>query len=682
MLQEITPTIIISDIVMPKMNGYELCNTVKMNSDTKDTPVILLTSLADPEDVINGLICGADNFIIKPYEEKFLLSRIKYILANMEVRKTATSRIGIEIIFRDKRYFLNSERVQMIDLLLSTYEAALQRNLDYQLMNEKLQDARAELERRVQERTAELLIANVQLQKENEERKLAEKSLRESEAQYKRLVEGSPDIVWAFSDKRGTLYASSRVEAILGYSPEYLCENPWMWNKSIHPDDQGFIAQAISDFAAGKDLDIVYQIKNASGNWRWFNDRSIGRITINGETIIEGISTDITERRLLEEQLRQSQKMEAIGTLAGGVAHDFNNILTTIIGNAELVLDELDEKSTLYGMIEQTIKAGERAAVLTRQLLTFSRKQIVQPRIIDLNDILKDMEKMISRLIGEDIDLLFLQMPGLWRVAADPGQIEQIIMNLSINARDAMPTGGRLTIETSNIELDSSYFCNHGVNEEQTGPYVMLAVSDTGIGMVKEIQDHIFEPFFTTKEIGKGTGLGLSTVYGIVKQNKGFIWVYSEPGQGSVFKIYLPRVEGDVESEKKEKSPATGPAGSETILLVEDDESLQKLVQIVLEQNGYKILKAINGEDALRVAEAYEGPIDMIITDVVMPRIGGRELIKRLQPLYPDVKVIYMSGHTDRTIAHHGLLETGLNFIQKPFSIRELAQKVREILNS
>ena len=303
----------------------------------------------------------------------------------------------------------------------------------------------------------------------------------------------------------------------------------------------------------------------------------------------------------MESQFRQAQKMEAIGTLAGGVAHDFNNLLTTIIGNADLALMDLRSDTTLYGHIEEIRKAGRRAASLTRQLLAFSRKQVIQPEVLNLNEILKETEKMLRRLIGEDIDLVTLPASGLWRVEVDPGQMEQVIMNLAVNARDAMPRGGKLTIETANLELDEAYFRYHGV-ENRAGPYVMLSVSDNGIGMDEEIQSHIFEPFFTTKEKERGTGLGLSTVYGIVKQNRGYVWVYSEPGKGTTFKVYFPRAEADIQSVKEDKSSEGSIKGTETILVVEDDDMLREMTVETLRKYGYEVVEARNGDEALRLS--------------------------------------------------------------------------------
>ena len=386
------------------------------------------------------------------------------------------------------------------------------------------------------------------------------------------------------------------------------------------------------------------------------------------------------EKTRLEEQLQQAQKMEAIGTLAGGVAHDFNNILTAIIGNANLALLDISNDDSLREQIEEIKKAGNKAASLTRQLLTFSRKQVIKPKVLDFNEVINETEKMLRRMIGEDIEFQTILSPRLWKVHMDSGQVDQIIMNIAVNARDAMPQGGKLVVETANVYLDENYLREHSI-EGTPGHYVMLAITDNGSGMDKETQEHIFEPFFTTKEIGKGTGLGLSTVYGIAKQNNGFIWVYSEPGQGTTFKIYLPKVKEGAEAEEKEQTPVLELGGSETVLIVEDDDGLRKVAVTVLKQRGYKVLEAENGEDALRVSEAHDGSIDLLIPDVVMPKIGGKETAERLQPLYLQMKVIYMSGYTDNAIVHHGVLVPGLNFLEKPFSPEGLARKVREVLD-
>ena len=383
--------------------------------------------------------------------------------------------------------------------------------------------------------------------------------------------------------------------------------------------------------------------------------------------------------RKSEDQLRQSQKVEAIGRLAGGIAHDFNNLLTIINGYTELLLARIPVEDRMSKDINEIRKAGQRAASLTRQLLAFSRKQILAPKVLDLNTIVVDMEKMLRRVIGEDVKLTIAPAPDLHRTRADPGQIEQVIMNLAVNARDAMPQGGQLTLETLNVDLDDAYAGRHiGV---RPGAYVMLAVSDTGCGMDRESMAHIFEPFYTTKGPGKGTGLGLSTVYGIVKQSGGNVWAYSEPGRGTTFKVYLPRVEGEVEQAPRGRPCAVIPKGSETILLVEDQKELRDLVRQMLEMNGYSVVAASEGLEALEICKQHTGAIHLMLSDVVMPQMGGRELAQRLATLRPDMKVLYMSGYTSNAIVHHGILDPGTAFLQKPFTPDGLAHKVREVLD-
>ena len=389
---------------------------------------------------------------------------------------------------------------------------------------------------------------------------------------------------------------------------------------------------------------------------------------------------DITRELMLQNHVQVSQRMESVGTLAGGVAHDFNNILTVILGCAEMLAERFPATDPSYPSIEEIRQSANRAAGLTRQLLAFSRKQILQPKVIDINSIVSEMDKMLRRLIGEDIHIVTLLEDGLWKVKTDPGQIEQVMMNLAVNARDAMPGGGKLTIETSNVVLSEEY--SQRRHPVIPGPYVMLAVSDTGEGMDEDTASKIFEPFFTTKEAGKGTGLGLSTVYGIVRQSGGLIWVYSELGKGSTFKVYLPRTE-----EQGEVPDNTDPAvenlrGENTILLVEDDGSIRKLAAEVLEMYGYTVLPAVDGEEALQLAGAQEGEISLLLTDLVMPRMGGRELYDRIRQPRPDIKVLYMSGYTDDAIVHQGVLDQGTAFLQKPYSPISLARRVKEVLDA
>ncbi len=413
---------------------------------------------------------------------------------------------------------------------------------------------------------------------------------------------------------------------------------------------------------------------------------ALTRIPLDGDPMFTGYIRDISERRTAEEalrsseeQLRQAQKMEAVGRLAGGVAHDFNNLLTVIRGRCELLGTRIGDVEKMKRDIGTIYDASERAASLTHQLLAFSRRQVLEPKVLELNRVVADLVPMLRRLIGEDIDLGMVLATDIGRVRADPGQVEQVIMNLVVNARDAMPEGGRLTIETSAIDFDETYARVHA--SVKPGRYVMVAVSDTGSGMDRETQARAFEPFFTTKERGKGTGLGLATAYGIVKQSGGYIWVYSEPGQGTTFKIYLPRVEEAATAEAPPAASSRAPRGSETVLLTEDEDIVRTLAREILESHGYTILEARRGSEALQVCERFEGEIHLLLTDVVMPRMSGRDLAIEVTALRPGVKVLYMSGYTEDAIGYHGVLDPGLTYLQKPFTLASLTQKVREALD-
>ncbi|MEW5977690.1 MAG: PAS domain S-box protein [Acidobacteriota bacterium] len=400
----------------------------------------------------------------------------------------------------------------------------------------------------------------------------------------------------------------------------------------------------------------------------------------SGKTInYVAVKRDVTRERVLEEQFRQSQKMEAVGRLAGGVAHDFNNLLTAILGYSEMILIRLDPNDPLRDDLEEIKAAGDRATALTRQLLAFSRRQVLQPQILDLNSIVANMHKMLQRLIGEDVSLKIHLEPTLWRVRADPGQIEQVLMNLAVNARDAMPDGGALTIETSNVGAESGELLRlRGV---APGDYVQLSVADTGEGMDEETRLRCFEPFFTTKDQGKGTGLGLSTVYGIVQQSEGHIFVESERGRGCRFVVYLPRNAESAGSVESRPDAERLVQGSETVLVVEDEDAVRRLVTVILKKNGYKVLEARHGGEALLTCERFTQPIHLMMTDVVMPQMNGRDLANRLLTIHPEMKVLYMSGYTNEAIIRHGILESGMFFIQKPFTPTDLSRKVREVLD-
>jgi PAS domain S-box-containing protein len=510
-------------------------------------------------------------------------------------------------------------------------------------------------------------------------RKQAEAALRASEEQYRDLVENAHDIIYSH-DLNGNYTSMNKAGGVItGYThEEALALN---LTQTVAPEYLGEAREMIRKKLAGEKVTAYEMEIIAKDGHRITVEANTKLVFQDGVPVgVQGIARDVTERKQLEDQLRQSQKLEAIGQLAGGIAHDFNNLLTAINGYSSLALQRIEGNTSVKNYLEEIKKAGDRAANLTRQLLAFGRKQILQPLPLNLNDIITDMNKMLRRLIGEDIQLSAKLTSDLKRVKADPGQIEQVLVNLVVNARDAMPQGGSLTIETANAELDKEYASTRdGV---QPGAFVVLAVSDTGTGMDEEVRRHIFEPFFTTKEKGKGTGLGLSTVYGIVKQSGGNISAYSEPNRGTTFKVYLPALDPVAKSSGTKTAEIAIPKGSETVLLVEDEEVVRGLTCQILEEAGYRVLVAPQGEEAIRLGNEHAKEIHLLLTDVVMPGADGKEVADRLSSSCPGIKVLFMSGYTDEAIVHHGILDADVKFIQKPFTPAALATKVREVLDS
>jgi two-component system cell cycle sensor histidine kinase/response regulator CckA len=509
------------------------------------------------------------------------------------------------------------------------------------------------------------------------ERKRGEQALRLNEERFRALVENSGDAV-ALLERDGNIsYLSQSSVSVLGYEPrELIGTNAYAL---LHRSDVAAVLEAIHSLrdSPGAVVRVASRFRHKEGEWHYGEGTLTNRLHDRVVRALVFNFRDVTRERQLEEQFRQAQKMEAVGRLAGGVAHDFNNLLTVITSYSALMLEDLEPTDPRREDLNEILRAATGAAGLTRQLLAFSRQQVLEPRILDLNDVVGAAGKMLQRLIGEDVELVTVLAPDLGWVKADPGQIEQVIMNLAVNARDAMPDGGKLTIETSNTELDESYVRQHP--PVSPGAYVQLSVSDTGIGMDEATRARLFEPFFTTKEKGRGTGLGLATVYGIVKQSAGSIWVYSEPGHGTVFKIYLPRVhEGPVAAQ-----PAVPPEvrGSETVVVAEDAEGVRAVVQTVLRRNGYTVLPAPDGQTALDLVATHPEPIHLLITDVIMPGMSGRQLADRLREIRPGLKVLFVSGYTDDAIIRHGMLEPGIAFLQKPFTPESLSRKVREVLD-
>jgi PAS domain S-box-containing protein len=526
-------------------------------------------------------------------------------------------------------------------------------------------------------------------QQERVARRRVEGELKESEGRFRRLAE-SGIIGIVVADLHGNLFeANDAYLALVGYSREELLSGAVRWTDLTPPENRPLQERIIEQLqTSGVVPAFETETLRKDGN----------RVAVLvGVALLEypkyiAIIADISERkraekgrvqaeealRQSEEQLRQAQKMEAVGRLAGGVAHDFNNILSVILSYVEVLLDDLKTADPLRGDIEQIRNAALRAAGLTRQLLMFSRQQVADPRVVDLTEILLGLDKMLGRILGEDVDLVVLPPKSPGRVKVDPTHLEQLILNLVVNARDAMPKGGKLTLETANVELDEEYARAH--LPAKPGHYVMLAATDTGVGMDRATQARIFEPFFTTKEMGKGTGLGLSTVFGIVQQSGGTIWVYSEPGRGTTFKVYLPRVDAELDAPRQLVEPTTL-QGTETILLVEDEEQVRVVVAGALRRQGYNVIAAQNAGEALRLFEGHPGWIDLLLTDVVMPQMSGPELARRLAETRPQMKVLCMSGYTDDSIVRHGVLESGVAYIQKPVTPTSLSRRIREVLD-
>jgi two-component system cell cycle sensor histidine kinase/response regulator CckA len=607
------PDLVLLDVMMPGLNGYEVTRRIKGNAATKNIPIIILTAMEDHDARMRGLNAGAEDFLTKPVDRAELSVRVKNLLrlkAYGDYHDKYSKMLEGQVTSR-MADLVESER-----LYRSTFDAAPVGIVHVGLEGYWL---------RVNHRLFDLLgyardsLSSVTLQERSEVAGAA----GEVEC-FRQLVEGTLD--------------------------RYVVDE-----KELRRQDGGIVWARVNMSAhrgaAGKPLHFILVIE------------------------------DITERRMLDAQLRQASKMDGIGQLAAGVAHDFNNLLSVILSYSALLADGLKEGDPMRGDLGEIHEAGQRAGALTRQLLAFSRQQVLQPLVVDLNKIVDGMKNMLRRLIGEDVELTAVAASALPAILVDPGQMEQVIMNLAVNARDAMPRGGQLTIETAEVDLGEAYAAQHvGV---KPGPHVMLAVSDTGTGMDGATQARMFEPFFTTKQTGKGTGLGLSTVFGIVKQSGGTIWVYSELGKGTTFKLYFPRAAREVAPRASMPTAELRTLrGTETILVVEDEERVRLLACAILRKYGYDVLETQSPGDAFLLCEQRESSIQLLLTDVVMPRMSGRQLAERLLVLRPEMKVLYMSGYTDDAVVRNGLLENTISFIQKPLTPEALARKVRETLDA
>jgi PAS domain S-box-containing protein len=620
--------VVISDILMPNLDGYRFCSEARHTPRLAALPIILYSSsYTSPGDEALALRFGASAFLEKP--------------ATMERLQAA-----IEDVLRRPAPAPPAERGEDLGLL-KQYSARL---------IAKIEEQNIELLARAEQLTA-------------------------SEEKFRQLAENIQEVFFmTTADSSQMLYISPAYETIWGRSADDLYANPRAWIEAIHPEDRARIQE--EDVAAGRNpaaFSREFRIVRPDNSVRHIHARGFPIRDAAGEIYrIAGIAEDVTERNNLQSQLLQAQKMEAVGRLAGGIAHDFNNLLTAINGYSQLAMRKLDARDPSYAHIEQIRSAGERAATLTRQLLAFSRKQILQPRVVNLNVIVFDLERLLGRLIGEDVKLATVLGQSLGSVRVDPGQIDQVIMNLAVNARDAMPKGGKLTLETANVNLDASYAQRE--DNVKPGRFVMLAVSDTGVGMTPEVKAHLFEPFFTTKGPGSGTGLGLATAHGVVKQSGGFITVYSELGRGTTFKVYLPRVDEAPEPVQKAVDTAPAQKGSGTILLAEDDEFVRTLTVSVLRGAGYTVFEASSGEEALLVVERHPQPLHLLLTDVVMPGLGGPDLARRAIELRPELRVLYMSGYTGTGVLQEGVIGPDTPFLGKPFSPDQLLARVRAVL--
>jgi PAS domain S-box-containing protein len=512
------------------------------------------------------------------------------------------------------------------------------------------------------------------------ERKHAEEELCRSEANFRSLVHDAPFGILKVTLEGRILQANPALASMLGYaSEEEVCKLNMERDVFHDPRQRQRLIEEQSEKEDFHNVEVQWKRKDGNVITALLNGRRVAGPD-RAQTYFEEFAEDITQRRILERQLFQSQKMEAIGRLAGGIAHDFNNLLGVVLGHTEILEEAAGRDRRLQRSVEAIQSATQRATALTMQLLAFSRKQMVEPRILDLNVAVREIEKLLRRVIGEDIELMIRLQSGVGTMQIDPGQLDQILMNLVVNARDAMSNGGKLIVETSSVTLDDSYVGQH--LGAAAGPFVSLSISDTGCGMDQETLSHIFEPFFTTKEKGKGTGLGLSTVYGIVKQCGGYIMAYSEPGRGTTFKVYFPHASGIPDSRRGSDRRAEVPGGKETVLLVEDETALRELTRGLLETAGYTVLEAANVEDAIHLADGAHCKIDLLLTDVVMPGMDGHELSRRLTSSSPSLKVLYMSGYTDDVIVHKGVLNRGTTLLQKPFGRAGLLGKVRQVLDS
>jgi len=643
---------VLSDVVMPGMDGYQLCRQLKTDKQTSGVPVILLTSLNEPLDIVRGLECGADNFITKPYEPDYLLDRVQRLLENKLLRQHKPT-MGVEVVVRGERYIIRSEKEQMVDLLISTFEEVLRsRQREY-------------------------------------EAKLCEETVRESHRFLKSALDALPNKICIVD---GSMTIVSANERWCGFAQSVAPNWPKsgvganyfaFWQKLFSAGEEltDKVREGIDAVLRGHSKGFSHEYNTRiAGKWAWFS-LTATRFEERGTYLLAIEHEDITAKKQLEQQFLHSQKMEAIGLLAGGVAHDFNNLLLVIGGYTDLLRKSLPDDDARVPDVDEIGAAVKAAAALTQQLLAFSRQQRLTPRVLNLNGVVSDLRKMMHRLIGEDIQYDMELAQDLGMVNADSGQVQQILMNLVVNARDAMPKGGRILVSTFNLTVEDSELVAHP--EIPKGRYVVLSVNDTGQGMDAATRARIFEPFFTTKEVGKGTGLGLSTVYGITRQSGGHVWVYSEVGRGTTFKIFLPRVDArPTQADAFETLPDLSAQRPATIMIVEDNTAVRDLLKRVLRGAGYQVLVAAGPSEARTYCANKGQKIDLMLTDVVMPEMSGPVLAEELRASRPQMSVVLMSGYSGASLTQREDIVAGAAFLEKPFTATSVLRTVRETLES
>jgi len=711
------PGLMVLEVDLPDMSGFEICRKIKENPATAHIPVLHLSATSlDDQSKVKGLNCGADAYLTQPVELSVLIATINALLRMKQAEEKMAClahqwqstfdavKDAIFILDADQRIVRTNQAAE--DLFQRPADAMSGRHC-WEIVHGTTEPipecpllrGRQSLQRETRElRMGEFwfevtvdpildaenrLTGVVHIMSDITERKQAEEKIRQSEESYRNIFQNAQVGLFRTRISDGKILESNdQLARMFGYNnrEEFIAEYA-TWKNYVDPGTRERMLEQIHQNGFIENFEARFYRKDRSIFWARYSARLYPE-----QGWIEGVAQDITEhkrveeeRAKLQEQLQQAQKLESIGRLAGGVAHDFNNMLSVVLGYGEIILGDLHQEDPLRDKVQEMVNAGQRAKALTSQLLAFSRKQTLQPQVLDLNNQIRNTEKMLRRLLAEDIELSLILAKDLPWVLFDPGQLDQVIINLAVNARDAMPKGGRLLIETSVVDLDETYAAAHA--ETKPGKYVLLAFTDTGVGMDKKTVSQVFEPFFTTKKKGEGTGLGLSTVYGIVKQSNGHIWVYSEPGNGTTFKVYLPPTEAKPKTQAEIViSPA--PSGGEHILVVEDELSVRNLMKMLFSSLGYTVTIAANGDEALRLVEKMGVKPDLVITDVVMPKMSGKELIDRLRKTYPHLKALFMSGYTDNAIVHHGVLDPDTPFIQKPFNIQEIGKKVREVLGS